>query len=229
MLRTERFPAADDAGRLPASQFKSPFQGNSKSFETPPKTAQCSRHNYQPLNLTDLLGSNSESLILFETTPAAIFLHRRPLHCSGNYHSCAGGLFLALAATSSAPAATSYQPCTGDFPAPADTSVHFPAPADTGRPQQIPTDTSDRLPAPADTSVHFSAPADTSSYQSWTSEHHPAPADTIDRFPAPADTNNYQSWTSEHLPAPADTSPKPATTYPTNTSLVPAVQTCSSD
>ena len=32
-----------------------------------------------------------------------------------------------------------------------------------------------------------------------------------------------------HQQTPATTSPEPATTYPTNTSLVPAVQTCSSD
>ena len=45
----------------------------------------------------------------------------------------------------------------------------------------------------------------------------------------PTLTSNYPFWTSEHFPALADTSPKPATTYPTNNSLVLAVQTCSSD
>ena len=71
-----------------------------------------SRHHYQPLNLTDLFRTNSESLILFETVPAANFLHRQPLHCSGNYHSCTGGQFPAPAAISSAPAATSPAPAT---------------------------------------------------------------------------------------------------------------------
>ena len=68
-MRTEAdvpIPAADDAEWLPASQLKSPFQ-------TPPETARCSRHNYQPFNLRALFRSNSESLILFEKAPAATF------------------------------------------------------------------------------------------------------------------------------------------------------------
>ena len=48
--------------------------------------------------------ANSESLIYFETAPSATFLHRRPLHCSSNYHSCASGHFPAEAATCPAPA-----------------------------------------------------------------------------------------------------------------------------
>ena len=53
------WPVADNARTLPASQFKSPFHNYP---ETPSVLAQCSRHNYQPLNLTALFGSNSESL-----------------------------------------------------------------------------------------------------------------------------------------------------------------------
>ena len=68
--------------------------------------------------------TNSESLILFETAPAATFLHRRSLHCSSNYHPCTGGHFPAEAAT---------------IPAPATIFLH----------QQIPADTSS---APAATS-----------------------------------------------------------------------------
>ena len=69
------------------------------------------------------LWSYSESLILFETAPAATFLHRLPLHCSSNYHPCSGGHLLAEAATSPAPAATNS--CTSNhLPAPAATSSY---------------------------------------------------------------------------------------------------------
>ena len=174
--------------------------------------AQYNRHNYQPLNLTDLFRANSKSLILFETAPAATFLYRRPLHCSSNYHSCTGGHFPVEAATSPAPATIFlHQQISADTSsAPAATS---PAPA-TFLHQRLPvlhqqllvlhqwppSCTSDHLPAPVDTSSYQFC---TSNYQSWTNDY----------FPAPADTSNYQSWTSDHLPAPADTNPKPATIF----------------
>ena len=188
-----------------------------KSFQSLHETVQCSRHNYQPLNLTVLFMGNSESLIHFETAPAATFLHRRPLRCSDNYHSCTADHFTAAAITTPAPAATSLQkqltvlhqrPLFLYQQIPATTS---PGPANNFLHQQIPVQK---------TSDHFPGPADTSNYQSWISDHFPAPADTSnyqsrtsDYFPAPADTSNYPSWTSEHLPAPADTSPGPANTF----------------
>ena len=159
---------------------------------------QCSRHNYQPFNLTALLRTNSESLILFETALAATFLHRWLLHCSSNYHSCTVGHFPAEAATSPAPATiflhrqipavTSSAPAATS-PAPA-TFLHQRLPVLNQRPSSC---TSDHLLAPADISSYQFC---TSNYQSWTSDH----------FPAPADTSNYQSCTSDHLPAPVDTS-----------------------
>ena len=84
-------PPAGKGGILPTSQLKKPFSGLlRKSIQTPPETAQCSTHNYQPLNLTALFRANSESLIPFETAPAATFLHRRPLPCRSSYQSCTG-------------------------------------------------------------------------------------------------------------------------------------------
>ena len=96
--------------KIASLSAKNPISGLlRKSYQTPPETAQCRRHNYQPLNLTALFRSNSENEILFETTPAATFLHRRPLHCSGNYHSCTGDHLTAAATATPAPAATSLQ------------------------------------------------------------------------------------------------------------------------
>ena len=102
--------------------------------------AQCSRHNYQPLNLTALFRTNSESIILFETAPAATFLHRWPLYCSNNYSPAPATIFLhqqISAATSSAPATTSLEPATTFLyqQIPATTS---PGPVTTFLDQQIP-------------------------------------------------------------------------------------------
>ena len=161
-------PAADDAGRFPASQLKSPFQGYSESHSKHFLRRHNAANTTTSLSIKQHFFRKSESLILFETAPAATFLHRRPLHCCGNYHSCTGDHFPTGAATSSAPV---------------ETSGHFPAPANTSSCQSC---TSDHLPAPADTSVHFLAPADTSSRQFCTSDYH---IWTSDHFPAPATTN----------------------------------------
>ena len=173
-----------------------PFSGLArKSSQIPLEMAQCSRHNYQPLNLTALFRTNSESLILFETAPAATFLPRQPLHCSSNYYSCIGNHLPAPAATSSAPAATSPAPVTF-------LQQHLPV-----LHQQLPvlhqqplSCTSDHLPATADTS---SAPATTS----------PEPVTTFLHQQTPATTSTESATTFLHQQIPATTSPAPATTF----------------
>ena len=124
-------------------------------------------------HLTDLFRANSESLIHFETAPAATFLHPRPLHCCGNYHSCTGGHFPVEAATSPAPATIFLHqqiPAATSF-APAATST---APA-TFLQQRLPV-MHHQLPIlhqrpPSCTSDHLPAPVDTSSHQFCTSDY----------------------------------------------------------
>ena len=173
-----------------------------------------------------LFRTNLESLILFEKAPAVTFLHRRPPHCSGNYHSCISDHLIAVATTTPAPAAISLQKqllvlhqqlpvllqrppsCTNRHQRPLScTSRHKQLPV---LHQQPPSCTSGHFPAAVDISVHFPAPADTSSCQSCTSDYQTW---TSDQFPAPADASNYQSWTSDHFPAPATNSPEPVTTF----------------
>ena len=160
--------------------------------------------------------TNSESLILFETASAATFLHRRPLHCSSNYHSCTGDHFPAEGATSRAPATLLQQRLA---------VLHQQLPVMN---QRLPSCTSDHLPAPADTSDYHSCTSDhlscISRYQqppvlyqqlpvlnqrplSCTSRHQQLPV--LNQRPLSCTSGN-QSCTSD--------------TYPTNTS-----QTYSSD
>ena len=133
-----------------------------------------------------LFRANSESLILFETALAAIFLHRWPLHCSSNYHSCTHGHFSAEAATS---------------PVPATIFLH----------QQIPAAVNS---APADTSpalaTFLQLPVLNQRPPSRISDHLPAPADTSS---APATTSLEPGTTFLHQQTSATTSPKPATNF----------------
>ena len=201
--------------QLPAFQSNSPFQNKFRKSNT--------------------LWDGTSSYLLAPATSLLQqqlpLLHWWPLPCRSSNQSCTSDQFLHQqipAITSSAPAATSPAPATflqqrlpvlhKQLPVlhqrpPSCTSDCLLAPADTSDYQSW---TSDHLPAPVDSSSHQFC---TSNYQSWTSNH----------IPAPADTSNYQSWTSNHLPVPAETSLAPATIYPMNTSLVPAIQTCSSD
>ena len=172
-----------------------------KSIQTPPKTAQCSKHNYQLLNLTALFGANSESLILFETAPAATFLHWRPLHCSSNYHSCTGGHLPAEAATSSAPAATSPAPATflqQRLPVlhqqlPVDPATTSPEPVTHLLHQQTPAITS---PEPETTFLHQQILATTSPEPATTFLHQQIPV--LNQRPSSCTSGN-QSCTSDHL------------------------------
>ena len=153
--------------------------------------AQCSRHNYQPLNLTVLFRSNSESLILFETAPAATFLHRRPLYCSSNYQSCTGDHL---------PAPSRYQ----QIPV-----LHQQLPAPHRRLSQ-----QKQLPV-----LHQQLPAlhrRLSQQKQLPVLHQQLPA--LHRRPSCSSDSQFcisscRSWTSDHLLAPADTSPKPATIF----------------
>ena len=140
-------------------------------------------------------------------------LHRRPPHCSGNYHSCTSSHFPAEAATSSAPAATS--------PAPAATFLH----------QQIPAVTSS---APATTSLepvttflHQQTPATISPEPVTAFLHQQTPAATFLHQQTPADTFLHQQIPAAISSAPATTSPGPVTTFlhqqtPATTSSGPA-------
>ena len=195
---------------------KKTFSGRlRKSIQTPHETAQCSRHNYQPFNLTALFRTNSQSLILFETAPAATFLHRRPLHCRSNYHSCTGDHLPVPAYTSSYQFCTSsYQPCTSDLPAAAITSsasaATSPAPATTFLNQRPLSFTSrhQRLPLlnqrpPSCTSryqqlpvLHQQLPVLNQRSLSRTSRHQQLPV--LNQRPSSCTSGN-QSCTSDHL------------------------------
>ena len=157
-----------------------------------------------------LFRSNSESLTLFETAPIATFLHQRPFHCSGNYHSCTGDHLTAAATTTPEPAAISLQkqlpvlhqqlPVLHQRP-PSSTSRHQ-RPLSSSRHQQLPvlhqrppSCTSDYLPAPADTSGHFHAPAYTSSAHATTS---PAPATAFLHLRPLSCTSIYQQPPTLH-------------------------------
>ena len=149
--------------------------------------------------------TNSESLILFETAPAATFLHRRPLPCRSSYHSLTGDHLPAPADSSSYQfCPSSYQPWTGDLPVAAIT-------------KQLPV--LHQRP-PSWTSDHFPAPADTSDYQPWTSDRPPALAITFLHRQISAATNSARATTGLepattflHQQIPATTSPGPATTF----------------
>ena len=196
-------PAADDTGRLSASQLKSPFQGYSESLSK----HLLERHNAADTTTslskkTALFRSNSKSLILFETAPVATFLHRRPLLCSSNYHSCTGGHFPSEAATSPAPETFLLQRLPvlhQQLPVlhqqtPATTS---PEPATASRHQQIPATTRSApaitSPEPATTFLHQQTPATTSSAPATT---RPEPATAFLRQQIPATTSSEPATTS---------------------------------
>ena len=131
----DHIPAADDTGRLPASQLKNPFQGYSESLSKHMWDGTLQQTQLPASQSNRLFRSNSESLtehplrrhqqlpVLHQQLP---ILHQRPPFCTSDH-------LPALADTSS------YQSWTSDhFPAPADTnnyqswiSDHFPAPATT--------------------------------------------------------------------------------------------------
>ena len=122
-------PAADDTGRVPASQLKSPFQDYSESL---------SKHLLRQHNAADtttFFWTNSESITKY------------PLRRQQQLPSCTGNHFPAAATNTPAPATNSLQKqlpvlhrrppsCTSSYQFYSSnyqswTSNHFPAPADT--------------------------------------------------------------------------------------------------
>ena len=138
-------------------------------------------------------------------TPAATFLHWRPIPCSSNYHPFTANHFLAEAATSPALATTFLQQQP-----PSCRSNHLPAPAATS---SAPAATN---PAAATTFLHQQLPAllqqQLPVLNQWllscTSRYQQLPV--LNQRP-PSCASRYQSWTSNHLPALAETSPAPVT------------------
>ena len=157
------------------------------------------------------------------------FLQQQLPSCTGNHFSAAVSTTPALVTTPlqkqlpvlhrRPPSCTSsHQFCTSDYQS--WTSNCLPAPAMTFLHQQIPVATSSApattSPEPATTFLHQQIPAIISSSPATTS---PEPATTFLHQQIPAATSS----------APVEISPALATTYTTNTSIVPAIQTCSND